>query len=489
MMVILSTLVLLVVIGEVGFRIHGAFYSIGGAEDPDAFHLYVIGGSSAAGVPYRPLSFGVLVSAMFGDELVGRPVVLHNLAACGDTTYTQWIRFVRAVRGRDPAVPGAALIYAGHNDSGGDILPEGAPLLTRLERGISRRSVLGRETLFGVRRLLRRSAAIGGQSYGYYLRELVDTAHAAGLTPVLSTVVGNICDVEPSYETDDRAGVARALAAVAPAVEEGRCEAAREALSGALPDGRGREAFATYRFAHCLRHHGQWDQAWEAYLRALELDPQLTFGRAKRRHNEVVRRVGEEHGAVVVDAVARFSGASRHGLIGESLFSDGHHPNLRGHLLLAEGFAEALAARFDAPVVRRFDGEEALRAAFPRDDPALPFLHSGLWLLGVSLRHPWAEDRLRVAAARFRRALVEDPQSFTAWMGLGLAQAAATSDVLHGPDAEALIEGWGGFTYGGFNVPARDLDVLLDLLRRAGVDEEIIAGVAANHPERPETAP
>ena len=191
----------------------------------------------------------------------------------------------------------------------------------------------------------------------------------------------------------------------------------------------------------------------------------------------------------MVDAVARFRRASRDGLIGEALFSDGQHPNLLGHLLLAEGFAEALSARLDAPVVRRFDGEEAVRAAFPRDDPAFSALHGGLWLLGVSLRHPWAEDRLRGAAARFRRALVEDPQSFTAWMGLGLAQAAAASDVLHGPEAEALLEGWGGFTYNGFNVPAGDLDTLLDLLRRAGVDDEIIAGVAANHPERPETAP
>lgn len=486
LMVILSAFVLLVVIGEIGFRIHGAYFSIGGEEDPDAFHLYVVGGSTAEGVPYRPLSFGILVSSMFGDAVEGRPVVLHNLAASGDTTYTQWIRFVRAVRSRDAAVPGAVLIYAGHNDGGGDIDPHGAPFLTRLERGISRRSVLGRETIFGFRRLIRRSAAHAGDSYGFYLRDIVDTAHTAGLTPILSTVVGNISGVEPSYETEDRAGVARALAAVAPAVEEGRCEAAREVLAGALPDGRGREAFATYRFGHCLRRHGHPEQAWEAYLHALELDPQLSFGRAKARHNAVVRRVGTEHAAAVVDAMGRFRDASADGLVGQALFSDGQHPNLRGHLLLAEGFAEALSEQLGEPIQRRFEDADAVRAAFPRDDPAFPYLHGGLWLLGVSLRHPWAEDRLRGAAARFRSALVAEPHSFTAWLGLGLAQAAGSSTALHGPEAQALLERWGGFTYNGFNVPREDLDTLLTLLRDAGVDAEIVAAVEANHPEQPE---
>jgi len=487
--VLCSTLIFVFAVGELGFRLHGSFFSIGGTEDPDAFHLYIIGGSTAAGVPYAPLSFGDLVSSMFTDQVGGRPIVLHNLAASGDTVYTQWIRFVRAVRARDREVPGAALIYAGHNDWGGDVGAVEPPFGTRLERGLCRRSAMAREAVFGVRRLLRSSAAAGQDSYGYYLRAVVDTAWAAGLTPVLSTVVGNISDIEPNYDTEDRGGVERALQAVAATVEEGRCDAVEEVLNGALPDGRGREAFAAYRFAHCLRRHERLDAAREAYWRAVELDPRHPFGRATQRHNAVIRRVGAEHGAAVVDAVERFEVASEDGMLGRDLFSDGQHPNLEGHLLLAVGFAEILSEQRDEPVRQRFADAAAVRAAYPRSDPAFPDLHGGLWLLGVSFRHPWPEDRLLGAEARFRAALEIEPQSFTAWMGLGLTLAGRSSDLLQGPEVLDQIDRWGGFTYNGFNVPAGDLEILLRLLRDAGVDPAVVENVEANHPERAEVNP
>ncbi|MFH1531529.1 MAG: hypothetical protein ABIK09_12445 [Pseudomonadota bacterium] len=488
--VILSILLMVISLGELGLRLYGSFFSIGGSEDPDAFHLYVIGGSTAEGVPYAPLSFGILVSAMFEGTLDGRPIVVHDLAVSGDTIYTQWVRFERAVRARDGDVPGAVLIYSGHNDGAGDLGDDPASLGTRLERSLCRSSALGLETSYWTRRLLRRSAADALDSYGTYLREVVDTAHGAGLTPFLSSVVSNLSDIEPSYETDDREGVRRALAEVAPLEEAGDCAAAGSALAGALPEGRGKDAFGAYRLGRCLRRAGRHGPAMDAYWVAVDLDPRDVFGRATRLHNEIISRVGEEHGAQVVDAVGHFAQASPHGLIGDELFSDGQHPNLRGHLLLAVGFAEALSARFDEPIRRRFEDAAEVHAAFPPEDPAFPFLHGGSWLLAVSFRHPWPMDRLRAAEARFRSALALEPRSFTGWMGLGLARAGQSKPaLLQSPEVIAQIDRWGGFTYHGFNVPLEELEALLELLRSAGVEDDILEGVAENHPERRDREP
>ncbi len=482
--VMFSIILFVISVGEIGLRIYRSFFSIGGREDPAAFHLYIIGGSSAEGVPYEPLSFGVMVSSMFEGTFYGRPIEVHNLAASGDTIYTQWVRFIRAVRGRDRDVPGAMLVYSGHNDTG-DILESGeVPWGTRVERGLCRRSRLVLEGVYGIRRLLERSAAAGQDSYGYYLREVMDTALAAGLTPFVSTVVSNISDIEPNYQTDDPDGVRIAMESAAPFEEAGRCDAAQTALTEGLPEGNGRDAFQAYRFAHCLRRQGRYRPAREAYLRAVDSDPRVPFGRATRRQNEIVVRVAGDRGVPVVDSVDNFVRSSTNGLIGRELFSDAQHPNLAGHLLLAVGFAEAMSKQLGEPIRRRFKGAAEVRAEFPREDPAFPYLHGGTWLLATSFRHPWPMDRLRAAEQRFRSALEHDPHSFTGWMGLGLALAGQSSSLLHRPEVMEQIDRWGGFTYHGYLVPEGELDELLDLLRTSGVDADVLTEVEASHPDR-----
>jgi len=486
LVVVSSIIVFTFAVGELGLRTYNSFFSMGSDEDPDAFHIYVLGGSSAAGSPFQPMSFGDLVSEMFADTLEGRPVVVHNLAACGETTYPQWVRLDRVVHSRDGEAPGAVLIYAGHNDIFGEHGQSDVPLMTRLERAVCERSVLAREASFGLRKLFNRSAATGMDSYGYYLRALVETALDAGLTPVLSTVAGNVSEIEPSYETEDREAVRRALDAASEAEDEGRCEASLEVLLETLPAGKGQEAFATYRYGRCLRRAGRHKEAREAFWDALDMDPHRSFGRATRGHNEMVRRIGAELGVPVVETVKRFVAASENGLPGWELFNDGQHPSLEGHLLLAEGFAEVLSELLGEPVRRRLNGREDVLARFPMKDPLSSAIHGGLWLLGVSLFHPWPEDRLRRAEACFQAVLVEDPSRFQAWMGLGLVQAIGVSSRFPTSEAISRIERWGCLGLNGFSVPEDDLDVLLEYLRDAGVEAAVLAGVEANHPARRE---
>ena len=483
-MVISSAVVLLLIAGEAAVRIAGAFSSVGGREDPDAFHLYIVGASTAQGVPYQPLSFGDMVFAMFEGTLEGRRIQVHNLARSGDTVYTQWVRFIQAVRARDTDIPGAVLIYAGHNDGSGGLDLVEIDASTRLERVICDHSALGLATIYGVRRLLHRSAANGQDSYEYYLTAVMETAREAGLTPFVSTVISNVSDLEPNYITEDREGVRRAIEAAGPQVAAGACEEAQRILTEALPEGRGRDAFGAYRTARCLEDRGRYPQALEAFWRAVELDPRTPFGRATPGQNALVTRLAREQEVPLVDAVAAFQRATPHGLVGGALFSDGQHPNLRGHLLLAVAFAEAIALQLDAPILRRFEGPEEVRAAFPSDDPRFPALHGGSWLLASSLQHPWPEDRLRLAEARFREALEIDPDSFTGWMGLGLVLAGRTSSLLQRPEVIEQIDHWGGNTYHGFSVPGEELDSLLELLRSVDVDPTVLAGIERTHPDR-----
>ena len=66
---------------------------------------------------------------------------------------------------------------------------------------------------------------------------------------------------------------------------------------------------------------------------------------------DVYRHLAARHDALLVDGQAVFHSRHPHGLLNDSLFNDGMHPSLEGHVALAESILAGLKARcaFDWP--------------------------------------------------------------------------------------------------------------------------------------------
>ena len=280
-------LLALLVLVEPGYRIYRWARHHGG--DTTAFDLYAVGGSTMAGVPYASgpssrFSTPRIIARMFNEEIGGRPIAVHNLAEQGHSIYPQWVALARTVEHRDPRVPGAVLIYTGENEGfgpGSEDPPESG-LRAWMETTLVPRSPLVRDVMFELARkdVLRRRRSF--DNFERYLRRTVETARAAGLTPILGPFVSNIAGVEPNCsDGQDPAGLLclgfdRAEACDADTLDNARGFADRLAV-----------VLANVAYDQRLYHQANYDSLTELPNRQLfrerldaQLGPALTAGGA-----------------------------------------------------------------------------------------------------------------------------------------------------------------------------------------------------------------
>jgi hypothetical protein len=133
-----------------------------------------------------------------------------------------------------------------------------------------------------------------------------------------------------------RAGGAGASHASA---EQPTCEPALDAWRAALAIDDG-VADLHWRIAGCERSLGRLDEARASYRRASDLDS-VPHG-APTRWNTLLDEVARETGSLLVDAEAALEAESGDRLVGDDLFTDMMHPNLRAHQRIARAVAEGL---------------------------------------------------------------------------------------------------------------------------------------------------
>ena len=402
------------------------------APPAGVFELYAAGDSTVAGEPFdRRLSFPASVKAMFPGGIGGRPVEVVNLARPGDSMYPQAIAVREAMRMRRRGNPAAVLIYCGHNERFTEDRKPGA-----LEsQYVAARSVALRWSAFAawaIPSLERALRARGTRTLGTYergLRDAIEASLAAGAVPVVSTLVSNLTEVEPTVDCGREDP--KKIAAL---VKKGDWASWKGEAPCLAP-------LASYFLAKKAEKAGDLKAAENAYWEAVTEDPGNGFGRGTPAQNELIRRLAAEYRIPLVDSVALFTAASPRGLLGAKLFSDGHHPSLEGHLLLARGYAAALSERFGAPASKPETPEEALRRVrSDGTDLAAARLYSGRWLLTVSVGHPSPLGRLALAKRAFADAAALDPSDPRPKLGLELVATDADGAWLMKDDAAARIE-------------------------------------------------
>jgi tetratricopeptide (TPR) repeat protein len=438
------------------------------------FEIYGVGESTLVGEPFDPkISVPRILQYLFGNEIAGRPIVVKNLAERGNPLYPQVIAFERALASRDPREPGVVLIMSGHNE---EIAP-GDPDARRpfLPSILTEKSALVRDAVLALRRrrIMGREKSLA--AYEYYLRRVIEAAAAQGLVPIVATMASNISRIEPNYDgADGDALDALMVHGMKLEMEEHYLEARDLYIGGRAAYARA-AALLAYRAGRCEEAVGQFAAAQEDYWAAVDRDPRLTFGRATRPQNELVRHLAREYRIPLVDAVQIFADHSPHGSPGDDLFMDGQHPTVDGYLLIADAYAHILSEQFGVAIPHPLrDAQEVVTALeFGERDFPGAIVDAGSWLIATSVGHPFPTDRMALAAKRFG-SLVGKGDDFSAWLGIALTQAAMRGGLLRNPSAAPKIAGSYARSY---RIALPELPALLPKFHEIGVDDDVIARV------------
>jgi len=182
--------------------------------------------------------------------------------------------------------------------------------------------------------------------YRANLERMADAAEAAGARFAVATLGQDLVDWAPGASLrrpdlgpDASERWTRLSENGRLASERGDCETALAQWRAALAIDA-TVADLHYRIAQCERRLGHVDVARTHFRLASDLDG-VPLG-APSRYNEALRDLALRRGAIFIDAAAALEAAAPDGLVGQELFVDFVHPNLRGHQIIAAAIVRAL---------------------------------------------------------------------------------------------------------------------------------------------------
>jgi tetratricopeptide (TPR) repeat protein len=446
------------------------------------FSLYIVGESTAAGEPYHEgIGLAGLIGSSFADKINGRKIRVFQLARKGESVYPQAFALEQALRLRNRNSPGVVIVYAGHNNA---TAKTGIPGLESFREKVLSGSVLFDYLGFYAEKYFPFFRVRTLDTYEHFMTRIVELSLKSGLTPIISTAVSNMADMDPGLRPESGREVAavKELLAKGLALEAGGRE--KEALryysmqAEAHPRMR---AYLAYRAGKCCQALRQYADAEKYFRKAVDLVADDNFGRATSHQNDFVRGLAKQYSIPLVDAEERFKERSPHGLIGNSLFSDGHHPNMDGYLILAKAFAQRISVTFSEPVRRSFSGPADVFRAFSYGRPrqAKAFLNSGRWLFNSAADHAYPRERLRLALASVQNSIKLDPDDISAWLSLGLIKAALDGSLFSDESNMKWVARNGFFTYREYDLSPVKLRGILAKLHSCGVPVIITDRISA----------
>lgn len=320
-------------------------------KGPDTYRVFVLGGSTTAGFPYRFYhGFPGRLQAELEAARFGQRIEVVNLGLSAVNSYTV-LDLTRAALNHEPD---ALIIYAGHNEYYGafgtgsnEAGIGGAPWLKHL---VIR---LRRTVLYTLLESLFRDPPTLGSSERTLMAQVVRDADIraggevfqAGIRQFESNM-GRVLSVAQSAKVPVFIGTLTSNLAGQPPLTDD--PAARTAFDAGL-------AFLA---------EGNSDSARVALEQARELDG-LRF-RAPAAINEWIRGQAPGLGATVVDIEEAFRRDSPGGIEGGDLFTDHLHPNARGYRIMASTFRAQLGKTAEALTVQSDQTLDAMDDAHSR---------------------------------------------------------------------------------------------------------------------------
>ncbi len=324
----------------VGEKYFNRFEATSGTNDiflkrkpENSFRLFVMGSSTLYGFPYdRNLMASRILHQRLQDAYPHKNIEVVNtsITAINSITLKDFIKQILKYN------PDAILIYAGHNEFYGafgvgsnETMSKSLFVRTLHFRLINLRIYqLMRSTIHGIsKQLIKKSDSVdtketlmksivkdkdiiyksekynsGIKKFQSNLSYILDEAKNKGVPVFLSDLVSNIKDLHPFGDTPSK----------------------------------NFSAATKYREAKSKLSNGDTLLAKELFYKAKDLDP-VRF-RASEEINQIIYKLAEQSGALLIPAKEWFSNASKGGLIGNNLLTEHVHPNIDGQFVLADAF-------------------------------------------------------------------------------------------------------------------------------------------------------
>ena len=342
-------------------------------SDEHVVDILMIGESSALGVPYDAwFSVADIVAWKLGEAFPHKAFRLVNQAVPGQCLQAMHTKLAGIKRR-----PELVIIYAGHNefqarfnpDEGAlhysDVAPPAGATLASLAYRVSPMLRLMEETAqrlrvsMGPSRMLRRLVDVPVYTRKQYedrltefrtrLRVMVSYCEWIGAQVVMVIPPGNDAGFEPnrSFLSPDTGAAEREEFAgeflAARRAETTSPQEAEKAYRRLLERQPG-FAETHFRLARLLEQAGKWNEAFDHYVAARDLDGMPM--RVPSDFHQIYKEVAARHPrAILVDGPAELHATADHGLIGDVLFTDAVHPSLNGYTMLAQAILTKLHER------------------------------------------------------------------------------------------------------------------------------------------------
>jgi tetratricopeptide (TPR) repeat protein len=335
----------------------------------DAFRVFVLGESAAAGFPYpRNVTFSRLIRDALRDALPNDSVEVVNLAVAATNSFTMLDLANEVVDQR----PDAVLIYGGHNEYYGVL---GAASRVSVPGGNavvrSYLTLLHLRIVLGLRNAL---ASIGSRGRrrdsGVETASLMEVLARDRQVPLGSPVYERgLKQFESNLEAIVRAFERKHIPVLVASVASNlRDQPPFAADANSRPGG----ADGVFQLARGAIGRGDTAEAQRLFARARDMD--VVRFRAPEAFNEVIRRVTARTGATYVPVAEAFAAASPGGVPGANIFLEHVHPTRQGQALIGRVFFDAFVNRkllgnaFDSSRVRSWSEYVRNEALTPLDE-------------------------------------------------------------------------------------------------------------------------
>ncbi len=303
----------------------------------NAFRIFVLGGSSAAGYPYMPLgSFSRYLQQRYQMVYPQARIEVVNIAMTAVNTYT--------IRDLLPGVleqkPDAIIIYAGHNEYYGALGVGSMESLGKSRAVVNLLLYLKRFKTFELLQDIISSVVKMFSSPNPKLSHgtLMSRMARDKFIPLNSEVFeagvkqfeGNMSDI---LEMIKKAKVPVVIGTLVSNYKDQKPFVSKKA--GELPP-----ASKIYKLAQEAFEQKNYKRADSLFRYAKDLD-MLRF-RAPEIFNSVIHKLARKYGTKLISIDSLFESVSPGGIVGDNLMTDHLHPKLAGYELMGDAFARAL---------------------------------------------------------------------------------------------------------------------------------------------------
>lgn len=331
----------------------------------NSFTIYLLGGSTALGEPYYPVTdLGMMTAWLVGNTVQGLPVQVRNLGGGGkpaDLVVDDARMVADLQREKGNAV---ALLYLGNNEF---LRFDDEHDLSKDNRRLFDVPTLGADAYENVL-----------SDYRSFIEEIITILRSASVTVIAVAPAVNLKDWEPNRsvlaDPANRKDVETLLGRGDRMFRTGRLKEALEAYQAILRL-EPRFAFAAKRAGDCCERLKRYDQARSYYQSAVDNDGNPY--RETTRQRELLKDVCRRLKVPVIDASKLFEDASPDGLAGYDLFWDNCHPTLRGYSLIAGAIADQLRVLYEAKPEQNAKDLQEMERAFGIDATVLAQIYRG----------------------------------------------------------------------------------------------------------------